>query len=30
MTAADWKTYERQEAQAAAELVRIMQGGRYR
>ena len=30
MTAADWKRYERQEAHDAGELVRALQGGRYR
>jgi hypothetical protein len=30
MTAEDWRRWERLEAQRAAELVRMMQGGRYR
>ena len=30
MTADNWKRYERYEAQNAAELVRMMQGGAYR
>jgi hypothetical protein len=30
MTGADWKRYERREAQDAAEMVRALQGGRYR
>lgn len=30
MTAADWERWERLEAKNAAELVRMMQGGRYR
>jgi hypothetical protein len=30
MTAANWKRYEFYEAQNAAELVRMMQGGKYR
>lgn len=30
MTEAEWKRYERQEAHDAGELVRALQGGRYR
>jgi hypothetical protein len=30
MTATDWERWERLEAKRAAELVRMMQGGRYR
>lgn len=30
MTAADWKRFERREAQEAAEIVRMLQGSRYR